>query len=277
MSSIAVLTPPGAAVGEVLSRVPGRLDDSVPRLFVIPAYNEEENLPRLFADLEARPGLFTPGSRLLIVDDGSQDRTAALVTDYDGSLPVELIQLPANQGPGAAFRAGFTAALDRCPEEALVITLEADTTSDLDALPQMLDRAAAGAELVLASWVMLNVGRLRKTLSEGAGLVVRRALGLQATTVSSFFRVYRASVLRAGFTCYGDRLIHERGFACKAEILAKLAGLGARIEEVPVGLDTSRRVGRSKMPILRTIFAYWRMVARQRRERAEAAQNALAA
>ena len=273
MTSIAVATPAGAAVHDERSAMPRRLDCEVPRLFVIPAYNEEENLPRLFADLEARPSLFTPESRVLIVDDGSQDGTAALVEAYAGSLPVELIQLGENQGPGAAFRAGFAAALDRCPEDALVITLEADTTSDLDALPQMLDRAAAGAELVLASWVMLNVSRLRRTLSEGAGVVVRRALGLQATTVSSFFRVYRASILRAGFTRYGDALIRERGFACKAEILAKLSGLGARIEEVPVGLDTSRRIGKSKMPILRTIVAYWRMVARQR----AAAKDALAA
>lgn len=277
MTSIAVPTPPGAAPLDQLLPPPSRLDRAVPRLFVIPAYNEEENLPRLFADLEARPGLFTPDSRVLIVDDGSQDRTAALVEGYAGELPVELIRLEENQGPGAAFRAGFIAALERCPADALVVTLEADTTSDLDALPGMLERAEAGAELVLASWVMLNVSRLRRTLSEGAGVVVRKALGLQATTVSSFFRVYRASVLRAGFDRFGEGLIRERGFACKAEILANLASLGARIEEVPVGLDTSRRVGKSKMPIFRTILAYWRMVARQRRERAEAAQNVLAA
>jgi dolichol-phosphate mannosyltransferase len=277
VTSIAVPTPPGAIALDTLLPPPSRFDGSVPRLFVIPAYNEEENLPRLFADLEARPGLFTPDSRVLIVDDGSQDRTAALVEDYTGSLTVELIRLEENQGPGAAFRAGFAAALAGCPADALVVTLEADTTSDLDALPGMLERAEAGAELVLASWVMLNVSRLRRTLSEGAGFVVRRALGLQATTVSSFFRVYRASVLRAGFHRYGEALIRERGFACKAELLANLASLGARIEEVPVGLDTSRRVGKSKMPIFRTIVAYWRMVARQRRGRAEAAQNVLAA
>src|SRR5438046_925589 len=101
------------------------------------------------------------------------------------------------------------------------------------------------AELVLAAWVMENVSPLRRLLSEGAGLVVRRALGLQATTVSSFFRVYRASVLRRAFERHGDELIKERGFACKAELLAKLSKLGARIEEVPVALDTSRRVGES--------------------------------
>src|SRR6478752_2805069 len=82
-----------------------------PNVFVIPAYNEEPNLPRLFVDLEARPELFPDGSRVIIVDDGSRDRTGPIVTEYAGDLPLELLSLGVNQGPGAAFRAGFAAAL----------------------------------------------------------------------------------------------------------------------------------------------------------------------
>jgi dolichol-phosphate mannosyltransferase len=246
------------------------LPETTPILFVIPAFDEEENLPRLFADLEARPALFPPGSRVIIVDDGSRDRTASIAWSYVGPLPVELVRLGQNSGPGAAFRAGFDAALTCLPQDALIVTLEADTTSDLDALPAMLALARAGADLVLASWVMLNVSRLRRILSDGAGVVVRRVLGLQAHTVSSFFRVYRASCLAAAQERYGDDLIRERGFACKAELLAKLAALGARIEEVPVGLDTSRRIGDSKMPIGRTLVGYWRLLARQRFHKAAA-------
>jgi dolichol-phosphate mannosyltransferase len=234
-----------------------------PRMFVIPAYNEELNLPRLFGDLEARPSLFPNGSRIIIVDDGSQDRTAELVADYNGPLPLELLSMGRNQGPGAAFRAGFAAALEHCPDNGFVVTLEADTTSDLDALPTMLERAAAGAELVLASWKMQNVSRRRRALSAAAGLVVRLALGVNAKTVSSFFRVYRAGALRAAMRRYGDGFMRERGFACKAEILANMARLGARIEEVQVDLDWSRREGESKMPVFKTIIAYWRMLARQ--------------
>jgi dolichol-phosphate mannosyltransferase len=233
-------------------------------VFVIPAYNEEDNLPRLLSDFEQRPELFPPGSRVLIVDDGSADRTAEVVSEYRGTVPVELLQLGVNQGPGAAFRQGFLAALDRCDDDALVITLEADTTSDLDALPMMIAEAGKGADVVLASWVMVNVKPLRRCLSAGAGWTVRRTLGLEAHTVSSFFRVYRASVLRSAHGRYGDQLIREPGFACKAEVLAKLAHIGATITEVPVELDSTRRVGKSKMPILKTVIAYWRLLARAR-------------
>jgi dolichol-phosphate mannosyltransferase len=240
---------------------------AAPNVFVVPAYNEEQNLPNLFADLGSRPALFPQGSKIIFVDDGSEDGTADVIRAYAGPLEVELVQLAKNQGPGAAFRAGFAAALDGASPETSVVTLEADTTSDLDALPLMLDRARHGADLVLASvhggGQMTNVSRLRRVLSRGAGVVVRRALGVDARTVSCFFRVYKASALRAASESYGENLIRERGFACKAELLTKMTRLGARIEEVPVSLDGSRRAGESKLSIGPTLLGYLRLICRR--------------
>jgi dolichol-phosphate mannosyltransferase len=110
----------------------------------------------------------------------------------------------------------------------------------------------------------VNVHRSRRILSAGAGFTVRHALGVNARTVSCFFRVYRASLLREALERYGPRLIQERGFACKAELLSKLARLDARIEEIPVHLDGSRRNGHSNMRVLPTMLAYWRLIARHR-------------
>jgi dolichol-phosphate mannosyltransferase len=240
-----------------------RVRAAVPNLFVVPAFNEIENLPRLLQDLEARPELFPEGSRLFIVDDGSSDGTAEWVERYSGPVPTQLVSYGENRGPGYAFRAGFDAALAVCDDDANVVTLEADTTSDLNALDAMLGEIDAGAGLVLASvhggGQMVNVSLLRRLLSRCAGAAVRMLLGLDARTVSSFFRVYRASVLREASHRYGDRLITETGFACKAELLAKIASLGTRIEEVPVDLDGSRRVGASKMAIGPTLAGYWRL------------------
>jgi dolichol-phosphate mannosyltransferase len=234
-------------------------------VFVIPAYNEAANVPRLLADLESRPELWRGGS-VVLVDDGSSDETVAVARAHSGALPVEIVEQRRNQGPGRAFDRGFRHALTDAAEDELVVTLESDTTSDLDALGEMLATARSGADVVLASHhaggELVNVVAHRRFLSRAAAYAIRRSSGLDARTVSSFFRVYRASALRRAYARHGDDFIREPGFACKAEILIKLDRLGARIAEVPVALDWSRREGESKMRVLPTVGGYARMMMR---------------
>lgn len=237
------------------------------QVFIVPAYDEAANVPRLIDDLEHRPELWADGGRLLLVDDGSSDDTVAVAEAYTGPLPVEVLRQERNMGPGRAFDRGFRRALELCGEDDLIVTLEADTTSDLDALTTMLAEARDGADLVLASvhagGEMVGVGRRRAALSRAASAVIRHTAGLDARTVSSFFRVYRPGILRAAYERFGDSLIQERGFACKAELLAKLMRVDATVVEVPVSLDASRRLGESKLRVLPTMAGYTRLVGRQ--------------
>ncbi|WCB95828.1 Undecaprenyl-phosphate mannosyltransferase [Baekduia alba] len=235
-------------------------------VFVIPAYNEETNLPRLLLDLEERPGLWM-GGHVIIVDDGSSDATADVAAAYDGPVPMILHRQVRNQGAGRAFDKGFRIALELCGDDDYVITMESDTTSDLDAVATMLAVAQEGTDIVLASHhgegQLVNVSAHRRLLSRAAATAIRRGAGLDAKTVSSFFRVYRAAALRDAYARHGDRFIREAGFACKAEILVKMVRGGASVREVPVSLDWSRRDGESKMRVLPTIGGYARMMARQ--------------
>src|SRR5947207_14522568 len=112
----------------VVAPLPPTFAPSTALVFVVPAFNEEANVPRLLADLESRLDVLPDRSHLIVVDDGSEDATASIVESYGGPLSVQLVRLGANRGPGAAFRAGFDAALDGCSEDALIVTLEADTT-----------------------------------------------------------------------------------------------------------------------------------------------------
>jgi dolichol-phosphate mannosyltransferase len=235
-------------------------------VFVVPAYNEEANLPRLIADLESRPQLWD-GGRVIIVDDGSADGTTEVARSHGGPVPIEVIRFTSNQGPGRAFDIGFRRALELAPQDGLIVTLEADSTSDLDAVEEMLATARSGADVVLASHhdggELVNVRAHRRFLSRAAAYAIRRTAGLDARTVSSFFRVYRAAALRAAYQAHGEELIREAGFACKAELLIKLDRMQARIAEVPVSLDWSKREGESKMRLLPTVGGYARMMMRQ--------------
>lgn len=66
---------------------------------------------------------------------------------------------------------------------------------------------------------------------------------------------------------YGDELMREPGFAAVVELLIKLHRLDARIEEVPMVLDSAKRKGASRMKVARTVRAYLRLMARLNRER----------
>jgi dolichol-phosphate mannosyltransferase len=236
------------------------------QVFVIPAFNEEENVPRLLRDLEQRPMLWQ-GGHVILVDDGSSDGTVAVAQAYDGPVPLILVRQIRNQGAGRAFDRGFRLALELCSDDDLIVTLESDTTSDLDALEEMFARARGGADVVLASvhagGEIVGAGRRREGLSRAASFAVRVTAGIDARTVSSFFRVYRAGILREAYDRHGDTFIREGGFACKAEILGKLSRMDATVVEVPVDLDASRRIGESKLKVLPTMAGYTRLMARQ--------------
>ena len=95
--------------------LPRPLAAAVPTLFVVPAFNEEDNLPRLIDDLESRPQLFPPGSRVIVVDDGSSDGTAALVERYDGPLPIGVLESRREPGPGRRLPRRFRSRARRVP------------------------------------------------------------------------------------------------------------------------------------------------------------------
>lgn len=230
--------------------------------FVIPAYNEATNLPKLLSSIRAWSESHHELCRLIVVDDGSRDATAEILGGYTG-LPVTLIQHDVNRGVDEVFRSGFRAWNELTSEhDDLVVTIEADNTSSLEVLSAMVEQARRGCDLVLASCYapggeVVGTNLLRKILSFCANLILRCTPGMPAVcTFSSFYRVYRAPLLAGALRAYGTRLIEEKGFVCVVEMLLKFGLLGARIAEVPLHLDGRQRKGNSKMKILRTIRGY---------------------
>jgi dolichol-phosphate mannosyltransferase len=194
------------------------------------------------------------------------------LTRWAESHPASLERHPRNLGPGAAFISGFRRVLTIARDTDPIVTLEADRTSDLQILPEMLRRFDTGAQVVLASVYhpgggLENAPFHRRALSSGANYLLRHLFEMpNVRTFSSFYRIYQAGLLRKAMQLYGLRLIEEPGFASVVELLLRLHRMGARIEEVPMVLDSSRRIGSSRMRLGRTVTAYLRMMARQRLE-----------
>ena len=237
---------------------------------VVPAFNEAGNVPSLLASIAEKIEPLAQRYRIVVVDDGSTDGTAEACAHAAASgVKVEVVRHDRNRGPGAAFRTGFLHVLETAAPLDLVITLEGDQTSDAAVLPRLLHRVwEEGDDIALASCYLYGGGikgtRIHRVgLSHVANGLMKKALGLSGlATLSSFYRVYQASALMALRARYGDGFITTRGFECMVEVLYRAARLGLRISEVPMVLDGSRRVGKSKMKVFRTSVAYIRLAAR---------------
>lgn len=235
--------------------------------FVIPAYNERENIPNLLADLG--PRVRELGARVIFVDDGSSDGTSEVIEEHSDGLPVAIVRHKVNRGLGTAINSGLRAALGESQDGDAIVTLEADNTSDLDDLPRMLELFAEGNDVVLASVYapggrIVGVAPMRLAASKAVSNAFRYVGGLREIhTLSSLYRVYRAGTLRRAAETYGYLLVREPGFAANVELLLKLYNAGARVAEVPTVNDWSRRLGQSKMNLRPTVIAYGRLVAAQ--------------
>lgn len=117
--------------------------------FVVPCYNEEAVLDELIAQLVKLSAELTASNRItgkaqiVLVDDGSEDRTWDMINDASASQPVTGIKLARNHGHQPALLAGLMTA-----EADVLISLDADLQDDLGAIPEMLDAHRDGAEIV---------------------------------------------------------------------------------------------------------------------------------
>ena len=225
---------------------------------MMPAYNEERDLPGLLERTREALGPWAD-YEVLIVDDGSRDRTAEIVIAAQDRMPVRLIRHPQNMGLGAAIRTGLKAA---SLADGVVVTLDADNSQGPELIREMIAKIEAGADVVIASRFQpgaqeVGVPPHRKFLSHlssGAIRVLAPYPGARDYTCG--FRAYRVEVLRQLIGRYGDAFVRENGFSCMLELLLNLRRIGATVAEVPLVLRYDLKQGASKMRNLRTMWRY---------------------
>lgn len=237
--------------------------------FIIPARNEERNLPLLVSNTRSAMLIIKHPYEIVIVNDGSTDGTSELCRKFAKELPLLEISLGSNIGVDEAFKAGFRYVLGKVKKGDVIITKEADNTSDPSILARMVDLVRQGSDLVLASCFakeggVENSSLDRHILSFGANLLIKMFFPLRGIhTYSSFYRAYNALTIKRIWEAYEGKLIEERGFVCMVEMLVKIARLSVNITEVPMTLRCDKREGVSKMRRSKTIAGYVKFISRQ--------------
>jgi glycosyltransferase involved in cell wall biosynthesis len=173
---------------------------------VIPAYRAAQTLAQVVRLL--RNAL--PKARVVVVDDGSPDATAAVAEDVADCT----IRLAENRGKGAALRAGFAYVL-RFDDE-IVVTLDADGQHDPSYAPVLL-AALNGYDVVIGQRVRSRSSMpLRRRMTNAmASIAIARLVGIRLEDTQSGFRAIRRSVLER-VDARGDRYEFETDFLIRA-------------------------------------------------------------
>ncbi len=225
------------------------------------AYNEEANIDGLFgAVLETSRQSGLP-VRVVIVDDGSKDGTAAKAESWKDQLSVKVIRQP-NAGFLAALERALRAALDEAKDGDVCVTMDADNTQPAPLIPQLCRKIEDGSDVVIASRFekgggMIGVPFHRQVMSWGAKAVMQCIVRIPGVRdYSSGYRAYRVSLLRKAFGAYPKTLLEGRGFSGMAAFLIRLSYLTDRIAEAPLLLRYDQKIGVSKMNLGQTLRGY---------------------
>lgn len=198
---------------------------------VVPAFNEEKRLPVSLARIADWLGSRGPGLavEVLVVDDGSSDRTAAVAEKTAAGLGLDarVIRLPENRGKGAAVRAG---ALEAGGGHVLVT--DADLSTPIEEVEKLLAAGAPvaiGSRAVDATLVKQRQSLFRVASGKLFNLVVRLLVVSGIRDTQCGFKLFTRDAAREVFS----RASVDR-FAFDVEALLLARRLGYRIAEVPV-------------------------------------------
>jgi len=166
---------------------------------VIPCYNEEESLPELFDKLEAVMVRSGWDYEYVFVDDGSTDRTVAVLRELRERSPrAGVISFRRNYGKSAALNAAF-----RAVDGDVVITIDADLQDDPEEIPNLIQELDKGLDLV-SGWKTDRQDPITKTLpSRLFNSVTSLVSGIRLHDFNCGLKAYRREVVD-GLTLYGE-------------------------------------------------------------------------
>jgi len=199
---------------------------------VVPAFNEAGRLAEgmdRFDNAVAEGAVDLERTEVIVVDDGSTDRTASTARTLLAALPHHrVVSLPVNEGKGAAIRTGVSLAKGAC-----TAFMDADMAIDPRAIPRLLDALRTGdlaiGSRALADSMMDGTYATRAVMGRLFNRVVTAGTGLGLPDTQCGFKAFRTPVARLLF-----HLVRIDRFAFDVEVLVRARRLGLSVVQVPV-------------------------------------------
>jgi len=225
-----------SAVDPVQAQLAGRR-----RIAIVPALNEQETIGRVIEEIRA----FDPGFEILVVDDGSTDRTAAVAVSRGASV----LTLPFNLGIGGAVQAGYQYARDNGFE--LAVQIDGDGQHNPPEVARLVGPILDGRADMVVGTRFVEGGGYRGTRVRRVGIHLFAALvslmvRQRVTDTTSGFR----AVNRLGIRLFAADYPHDYP---EVEATVLLSRHGLKMVEVPVVMRI-REEGNSSITTLRSVY-----------------------
>ncbi len=221
---------------------------------ILPAYNEEKTVIAVIDKIHrANPNLY----EIIVVNDGSQDRTSEIVSEYVSTHPiVRLINHPKNKGKTEALKTGFAASAGQ-----IVIVQDADLEYDPADIPSVIEPILSGmADVVYGSRFLVRKATrilyFRHFMANRFITFLSNLLtDINFSDVETCYKAFRGEIIR-------NMIITSRRFGFEIEVTAKIAKLKCRVYEVPISYygrtyEEGKKIGvKDGLAALYYIFRY---------------------
>jgi dolichyl-phosphate beta-glucosyltransferase len=218
---------------------------------VIPAYNEEQRLPRSLASVLDFLKRQTYASEIIVSDDGSRDRTAAIARELLEGFPHQVLVTPQNRGKGYAVRQGMLAAGGDH-----VLFTDADLSTPIEEVSRFLAHLEKDQDVVIGSRALSG------SQIEVHQNFLREAMGKIFNRIAQMWTFKGIHDSQCGFKCFRREAAQKLfslqkldGFSFDVEIVYLAQKLGLRLLELPV---IWRNSAQSRVQVLRDpLLMFW--------------------
>ena len=197
---------------------------------VIPCFDEENRLGPTLENIVDYLKRQNYASEIIVVDDGSRDKTAELAERKLGPFPHRVLRLGTNQGKGEAVKRGVLEAGGQC-----ILFTDADLSTPIEEVALLTERLKDGFDLAIGSRALRDSRvMIRQNL-------IRESMGKIFNRIARLFSFRKISDSQCGFKCFRRDAARDlfqmqklKGFSFDAEIIYLAQKKGYRIAEIPV-------------------------------------------
>lgn len=205
---------------------------------VVPVFNEEENLPDLLPRLAASLGAIGKSYEVVLVNDGSRDRSLELLREAAAGDPhLVVIDFNRNYGQHSAVFAGFEEARGE-----IIVTIDADLQNPPEEIGKLVAKMEEGYDVVGSVRIKRQDSLFRRLASRLVNRVTSMATGVHLSDYGCMLRAYRRGVVKT--------LCQSKEISTFIPVLADM--FAGRVTEVPVA-HAERLRGESK-------YSLWKLV-----------------